>query len=408
MSQQNRTTLKTYFETGDKPTESQFSNLVDSCFNLVDDIINNSDTLFVSPNGNDSTAVKGNSLRPYLTINAAKTAALAGNLIYVHPGIYNEKNLLKDLVNYYFSPGAKVISDDIAAGAIFDDSPTGTNSAVTCLITGYGEFTRGNYDEWYAIFYIENSSDIFIQCVSMDGLNVTPMQIFGGTIKANVSHFIKSTEGDGIDASNCDLYIKSNIIESTTDGYSLRIGNNTTASFFGNKLISNKRCIDVGGANSIVNCYFNEMISNGTDIVASVVGLLLIYNCIIKNIFVGANPNAIISARSGGTLQLYNCSITGHSNKAVLSNEAATGKTTLYLCRLENFADNVNAHTIVQALGGTLILNNVVLVCTNATANSVYSIAAQDILVYNGVANNSLHVNITEKVSNLIIDPLVI
>lgn len=37
MAAQGRTTLKSYFETGDKPTESQFADLIDSSLNLVDD-----------------------------------------------------------------------------------------------------------------------------------------------------------------------------------------------------------------------------------------------------------------------------------------------------------------------------------------------------------------------------------
>jgi hypothetical protein len=36
MSSQNRTTLKSYFNTGDYPTEAQFHNLIDSCVNLQD------------------------------------------------------------------------------------------------------------------------------------------------------------------------------------------------------------------------------------------------------------------------------------------------------------------------------------------------------------------------------------
>lgn len=39
MSQQTRATLKSYFETGDIPTESQFSDLIDSFPNIVDDDI---------------------------------------------------------------------------------------------------------------------------------------------------------------------------------------------------------------------------------------------------------------------------------------------------------------------------------------------------------------------------------
>ena len=36
MSAETRTTLKTYFNTGDKPTETQFANLIDSNLNLTD------------------------------------------------------------------------------------------------------------------------------------------------------------------------------------------------------------------------------------------------------------------------------------------------------------------------------------------------------------------------------------
>lgn len=39
MSQQNRETLKTYFETGDKPTQEQFEELIDSTVNKVEDFL---------------------------------------------------------------------------------------------------------------------------------------------------------------------------------------------------------------------------------------------------------------------------------------------------------------------------------------------------------------------------------
>jgi len=37
MATQNRTTLKTYFQTGDVPTQSQFGDLIDSTTNIIDD-----------------------------------------------------------------------------------------------------------------------------------------------------------------------------------------------------------------------------------------------------------------------------------------------------------------------------------------------------------------------------------
>ena len=39
MAQQNRTTLKSYFETGDVPTQAQFADLIDSMFNWANDNI---------------------------------------------------------------------------------------------------------------------------------------------------------------------------------------------------------------------------------------------------------------------------------------------------------------------------------------------------------------------------------
>jgi len=41
MSQLGRTALKEFFETGDKPTENQFIDLIDSCSNLIDDPVYN-------------------------------------------------------------------------------------------------------------------------------------------------------------------------------------------------------------------------------------------------------------------------------------------------------------------------------------------------------------------------------
>ncbi len=41
MAQQNRTTLKTYFETGDTPTQAQFIDLIDSEFNPSNDTLDN-------------------------------------------------------------------------------------------------------------------------------------------------------------------------------------------------------------------------------------------------------------------------------------------------------------------------------------------------------------------------------
>jgi uncharacterized protein YacL (UPF0231 family) len=59
--------------------------------------------------GNDGTAVKNDLTKAYKTLNAAQTAAVAGDMIYVLPGTYNITSTLgKNLVDWYFSPGAIV------------------------------------------------------------------------------------------------------------------------------------------------------------------------------------------------------------------------------------------------------------------------------------------------------------
>ena len=54
MAQQSRTTLKSYFETGDIPTESQFADLIDSMINIPDDGLGN--TTVHSQNANTNTS----------------------------------------------------------------------------------------------------------------------------------------------------------------------------------------------------------------------------------------------------------------------------------------------------------------------------------------------------------------
>ena len=45
--------------------------------------------VFVNPLGNDGTGVREDFHLPFLTLNAAKNAAIAGDTIYVYGGTYN-------------------------------------------------------------------------------------------------------------------------------------------------------------------------------------------------------------------------------------------------------------------------------------------------------------------------------
>src|SRR3954470_18561738 len=80
-------------------------------------------------NGNDGTGQRGKLQFPFLTLGAAKTAAVSGDTVVVLPGSYNEKNLAKNGVNWHFVNGAGVNYSGGTGGGIFD-----TNTAVGACV----------------------------------------------------------------------------------------------------------------------------------------------------------------------------------------------------------------------------------------------------------------------------------
>ena len=99
-------------------------------------------SIFVTQNGNDSTAVIGNLLRPFATLESASLAATTGSTIFVYPGLYTVEanyNLAKPGLDYYFYPNTTVSKS--TAGDMFDISgftDTGFN------VFGYADFILGS------------------------------------------------------------------------------------------------------------------------------------------------------------------------------------------------------------------------------------------------------------------------
>lgn len=103
-----------------------------------------SKTIYVSKGANATDTRTGLSAydanRPFATLTAAKDAAVSGDTISVGPGDYNERNLLKNGVNWCFLPGARVVfsqeyTEDQATTAIWDDG----GAMVVSVIRG-GDF----------------------------------------------------------------------------------------------------------------------------------------------------------------------------------------------------------------------------------------------------------------------------
>lgn len=88
-------------------------------------------------NGSDATGERGKMAKPVLTLSYAKSIALSGDLIYVRPGTYNENDLAKHNVTWWFEAGAKVYytSGGDSTVALFN---VATNEI--CNVFGEGEF----------------------------------------------------------------------------------------------------------------------------------------------------------------------------------------------------------------------------------------------------------------------------
>lgn len=100
------------------------------------DINTTANSLYVSKSGSDGTGTRGRIDKPFLTINAAKNVAQAGDTIFVGPGLYNENNLLTNGVNYILDGVTLywMMTDATATGSrgIFDDRWTGpTTNSIT-------------------------------------------------------------------------------------------------------------------------------------------------------------------------------------------------------------------------------------------------------------------------------------
>jgi hypothetical protein len=124
-------------------------------------------SLTVDPeNGNDSIGYRFGS--PFQTLSAAKAAALEGDWIFVGKGTYNENDLAKHGVNWFFCGGASVVYTGSSYVGIFDDG--GTYMGFT--VDGQGSFgtthptTNGASVPW-GVLNLTGGSSVKFRCDSI-------------------------------------------------------------------------------------------------------------------------------------------------------------------------------------------------------------------------------------------------
>lgn len=209
MAIQSKATLKTYFEVGDKPTQLEFEDLIDSLLHVNDgggNIIGPA-TILVSPIGDDSTGARGDMNLAFRNPTRAIQVAQPGDTILVLAGDYvitqtlieleaspDDSSLVKDQVTWYFQPGAKLSSTvDFATGYIpfkyignnvkftvlGDLSWTGKSVDISQGTNPNSPFQYGANHRFMEI--TGNNNDVYIEAYEVDQGNTPSTFGFGGT-----------------------------------------------------------------------------------------------------------------------------------------------------------------------------------------------------------------------------------
>jgi len=213
-------------------------------------------SLFVTPSGDDGTAVVGDMLKPFQTILAATASANPGDTIIVYPGVYfPTSQILKDYVNYYFYPGAIVSgSFQLMSGTYEKVNIRGAGKFETVYNGAPVGFTANGYFECDTVEFagLQSSgyagSPSFAQNSTADANGILELKgnyVYGlkngaragnsfnaainfgaGNIIAHVNAFVSSSsqmQGIRIASDNADLRFYGNVYAS--NGHALQTNN---------------------------------------------------------------------------------------------------------------------------------------------------------------------------------------
>ena len=284
-------------------------------------------TYFVSPTGDDSTAVRGDLHNPFKTITAARNKVVdelsastvtGDTLIHVYPGSYTEDEIQYENGNFYFEPGATINQPDRGGsligvfnlGAANTIQPN-TYTADTCNIYGHVDINLGGGSLSVAHFMRGNSESIF----EFNKINIG--NGFGLVPWNNAKLVAKGIEIDGQtgqycfraqDNSEINLNIGKVITTSNTFGLAWKSGFNGVSYVTVDEIIAPSNQIAL----------FTETVGVDTDIVVD-------YG-IIKNEYSGVTPTFLIQnyKQHGGKIT-YRGNINIKGDNGVVYNNESTG-----------------------------------------------------------------------------------
>jgi len=162
-----------------------------------------------SARGSDSTGLRERPDRPFATPDAANTAAVSGDTIYIRPGSYT-----------YISPAKDGVNIDLANGATMS-SHIYVNSAATLRITGNGVVTSGNGRS--ALTVSHTSANVTVNGITFVGASsLPPVSIEAGTASLQECRIVASgTAQTGVLLNSTIVKLRGCEIVSGTSGNSI-------------------------------------------------------------------------------------------------------------------------------------------------------------------------------------------
>lgn len=343
----------------------------------------------------------------YANLTDAKTAAVSGDTIYVSPGTYNEKNLLKNGVNWWFAPGAKVTYTSATTGSIFDDTSTGTNGAVTCVIGGHGEFTYSGSSGGYSVMHLENTSSVVAFHARLVKSTVSTgagIYAYGASILLNIDE-INITSGSSGGNQAIQLNNSATVVQGRV-GKIVAVASSVLV-YSGELNLSADRI-------ESTNTYPLEFWGGTARITANYVytgaGTYAI-ECRGGTAYVTANEvrNSTGSGRAvrmndaGATLYL-SANLISTSNGSNATIVMSTGTLHLLKGRIVN-TNSTGVPVTIDSTGALILYGGVTLIAGASAAESVSAAAARDLRIYGVVSTNiAPHANVTVRVGTLTVD----
>lgn len=373
--------------------------------------------LFVSKSGNDGTAITGRFDKPYLTITAAQAAASSGQTIIVYPGTYSTATgetfpLGKAGLNYHFINGVVVSSTTstmwVDTGVISysisgDGELTSTSGIIASFTTGGVLTMAAKRLSNTSSYSLSSAGASKIYATIQKDITTTTGQCFGIVTAGELYVSAKLVTSAGLIAVSSEVgnifNLTSNLITCTGNTGAFQLAGTNTI----NGALTYTGTGDVfalGGALVNINCYSDITHSNSTSLCNLTIGTT--GNINFYGILNGKG-NAIVNGFLG-TVSVYNDMTTSIATAPSIS--MTSGTVAVRNCRIKNSDANAASYAITKTTG-TLILQNAILITSGGT-ECVHSAAAQNMTVYNSVANVAVSVNITQKVSSVLIDAQVV